>query len=342
MRMGELGEFGMIERLKRLLPAQPVDVVLGIGDDVAVLRTPGGDCLLATCDIQVENIHFRTAEITAHQLGRRLAAVNLSDIAAMGGSPLWALASLALPQATPVAFVEDLFRGLTEELGAAQAVLVGGNLSRIEAVLVIDLFVIGRVAEKALMRRSGARPGDLLLVTGTLGDSRAGLELLQHHAWRVSAAARQRVVNAHQTPAARLREGRALGESGGVRAMLDVSDGLLADCAHLCEASGVGAEIVVERLPVSPACREVAAAAGVDPGDWALAGGEDYELLFASAPESEAAIHRALQRAGGVPARVIGRVLPREERIRVRWPDGTVRPAAGHVGWDHFRGEREA
>jgi len=337
MRIGELGEFGIIERIARSLPSAGDSVVVGIGDDVAVLRTSAEHYLLATCDIQVENVHFVRSATTPYQLGRKAIAINLSDIAAMGGQPDWALVSLALPQDTLVEFVDELYRGMADQLSSAGASLVGGNLSKIEHTMVIDIFLLGQAKAGQFLCRKGAREGDLILVTGTLGDSRAGLELLHSPELPVSAAVRQRVSAAHLTPQPRLIEGRILAETGLVHAMLDVSDGTLGDLRHICEASGVGAEIWPMDLPISAATREVAAAAGKNAVDWALTGGEDYELLFTVAPADALRLQKELEVKTGTGARTIGRILPVAEGIRLRHADGSVESHGALSGWDHFQ-----
>jgi thiamine-monophosphate kinase len=337
MRIRELGEFGVIERIARLLPGQAADVVVGIGDDVAVLRTSDQDYLLATCDIQVEQVHFVRSAITPYQLGRKVIAINVSDVAAMGGWPSWALVSLAMPPDTEVAFVDELYRGMVEQLQAAGAAIVGGNLSRIDGPMVIDLFLLGRCTANQLICRRGARPGDVLLVTGTLGDSRAGLELLLHPEWTVTEAARRQALAAHLMPQPRLLEGRVLAQTGRVTAMLDVSDGTLSDLNHICKASDVGAEIVLADLPTSPACQEVARVAAQDPTEWALTGGEDYQLLFTVDACNVERVQRELEAGTGTSGRVIGRMLAPELGMVLRYPDGSVRPPEGVVGWDHFQ-----
>jgi thiamine-monophosphate kinase len=340
MRIGELGEFGIIDRIARCLPGGDDSVIVGIGDDVAVLRTAAEHYLLATCDIQVENIHFVQSATTPYQLGRKAIAINLSDIAAMGGQPSWALVSLALPQDTLVEFVDELYRGMADQLNGTGASLVGGNLSKIEQGIVIDVFLLGQAKAGQFLCRKGARQGDLILVTGTLGDSRAGLELLHSPELPVSEAARQQVSAAHLTPQPRLLEGRILAEFGLVHAMLDVSDGTLGDLRHICEAGGVGAEIWPTDLPISAATREVAAAVGRNEVDWALTGGEDYELLFTAAPADSSRLQKELAEKSGTPARVIGRILPAAEGIRLRHADGRVQSHEALSGWDHFQ-ERE-
>jgi thiamine-monophosphate kinase len=337
IHISQLGEFGLIRRIKESLPAPPAEVVVGIGDDVAVLRIPGSEYLLATCDAQVENVHFVRGKITPYQLGRRIAAINLSDIAAVAGTPLWALASLALPGELPTDFVDALYEGMSEQLSLAGAAIVGGNLSRIDETMVIDLCLLGKVEHQKLLLRSGARVGDLILVTGWLGDSRAGLELIRRPELIVSEHSRSQVEQRHLVPQPRVREGQQLGASLLVHSMVDVSDGLLGDIGHVCRASQVGAEIWLERLPVSSACKEVAQVAGEDVSGWAVGGGEDYELLFTVSPESSAEIQDMLKETTEASCHVVGRVLDAREGIRVCLDSGKILPLHGKSGgWDHF------
>ncbi|MGD9503341.1 MAG: thiamine-phosphate kinase [Syntrophobacteraceae bacterium] len=339
MRINELGEFGLVERITRLLPpgARP-DVVVGIGDDVAVLRTSGPRHLLATCDVQVEGVHFLRERTTPRQLGRKTVAINVSDMAAAGGSPLWALVSLALPPDVPVDFVDELYLGMGEELQTAGAAVVGGNLTRSDGGgIVIDLFLMGDIAPEHLVLRTGAKEGDLLLVTGSPGDSRAGLELTLHPGIRVSEESARRALDRHLAPTPRLKEGQALARSGLVHAMMDVSDGLLGDLGHICRASKVGAEVWTADLPVTAASAEIAAAAGARRIDWVLTGGEDYELLFTTAPESAPRLQSLLEKETGTPAHVIGCILPESSGIQLLLPDGRRAPhGEGPIGWDHF------
>lgn len=341
MRISEIGEFALIDRIARLLPSAPASVVVGIGDDVAVLRTAAGKYLLATCDVQVENVHFLPEKITSYQLGLKIAAINLSDIAAMGGTPDWALVSLVLPEHRPVSFVEDLYRGMQEQLAAAGAAIVGGNVSKAHADVIIDFFLMGHVEPPNLLCRSGAREGDAIMVSGSLGDSRAGLELLRNPDLQPPPNIRDRAIAKHLTPQPRLREGQALGRCGRVHAMADVSDGLIGDLGHICRASNLGAEIWLAEAPVGSACAQVAAAAGADPLEWALAGGEDYELLFTAAPEAARDIEDWLLQETGTVCRVIGRMTRAANGIRILTADGGHWEGADHLsGWDHFAVQR--
>jgi thiamine-monophosphate kinase len=341
MLISQLGEFGLIQRIKDSLPTPPPEVVVGIGDDVAVLQTSGSEYLLATCDVQVENVHFSRDAITPYQLGRKIAAINLSDIAAMAGTPLWALVSLALPQDLDVAFVDALYEGMQEQLQIAGAAIVGGNLSRIDANIVVDLCLLGRVAPENLLLRSGARRGDLILVTGWLGDSKAGLELIRRPDLTVSEKSRRLLEQRHLMPQPRLIEGRELGASSLVHAMVDVSDGLVSDLRHICRASHVGAEIWMDSLPISPACMEAARVVGENASIWAMEGGEDYELLFTVPPGSSAEIQRIVEEEAGTCCHVLGRILDEAEGMRIRLENGTSTALSEKsAGWDHFRAVR--
>jgi thiamine-monophosphate kinase len=338
MKISELGEFGLIDRIKRFVPASSADVVVGIGDDVAVLQTEGGSYLLATCDAQVQNIHFLPGKSTPYQLGRKIVAINVSDIAAMGGSPAWALVSLGLPSDTEVDYVDELYRGMQEQMEAAGACIVGGNMSGTRSEVMLDLFLLGHVLPDHLVCRSGAKEGDLVLVTGELGDSRAGLELIRSPGVRVSDRAYEVAMRRYLTPQPRLSEGQALGRSRKVHAMLDVSDGLVSDLGHICRASKVGAEIWVQDVPLGYSCQEVAAAAGLDALHWALTGGEDYELLFALPPSAAPQVQALVLEETGTTSRVIGRITSGTETIDILSPDGSRRSLT-RKGWDHFHAQ---
>ena len=337
MLVREIGEFGLIDRIAAMLPKQSAGVIKGIGDDVAVLDTSGPEYLLATCDIQVEGVHFLRDAITPYQLGRRVAAINVSDIAAKGGQPRWAIVSLAIPGDMEVGYVEELYRGMREQLELAGASVCGGNLSRMKSVVILDFTLLGLVAPERLILRSTAGLGDAILLTGSPGESRAGLELIRRPDLTISPSARQRLLERHLCPRPRLAEGQFLARSGLVTSMLDVSDGVIGDLAHICEASGKGAEIVAADLRVSPEVREAALAAGADCLEWVLSGGEDYELMFTADPEAVPGLQEMLLEKTGTSCAQIGRITD-GAKVILRLSDGTrIVPAA--KGWDHFGGE---
>jgi thiamine-monophosphate kinase len=310
-RVKDLGEFGLIERIARSAGrAKGADVVLGIGDDGAILRLRAGEELVVTTDAAVSGVHFRLDQETPRTAGRRAAVACLSDLAAMGARPLGVLLALALPPATPSATALALVRGVLAEARRAGASLVGGNVTRAREISLTPT-ALGAVRRGCALRRSSGRAGDRLFVTGTLG--RSALE-----------RARGRV---RHVGAARIAAGRSLLGLAGVGACIDVSDGLAADLAHLARASGLAARLDPARLPLPAgfpaACRELRR----DPLRLALAGGEDYELLFSLRTRGPGV--EALRRRLGVRVTEIGAL----ERGR----PGSLRGLpAGTSGWRHF------
>lgn len=336
MRISELGEFGLIARIAEMVGEPGEDVVAGIGDDAAVVRTEGDKYLIATCDILVEGVHFIKDKITPYQLGRKAVAINVSDIASMGGMPKQLWVSLVLPQDTEVEYVDAMYEGMKEETGRCGSDIVGGNIARSPSGLIVDTFLTGEVEPACLLLRSGAQVGDLVLVTGHVGDSAAGLALLLHSSAGCDEAHRQKVLEAHLTPTPRLKEGRTIAKSGIATAMIDVSDGTLNDLGHICERSEVGARVWAERLPISDAAWAVAKAAGGDPLGWALSGGEDYELLLTVPPDKAEELAALVREETGTPVAVIGEILPAEEGMQVIGKGGK-RLSLERGGWNHFR-----
>lgn len=333
MRIRDIGEFGLIDRIAAVAGAADGTVV-GIGDDTAVLDMGGDRLLLATVDIQVEERHFIRWRTAPYDLGRRTAAINLSDIGAMGGTPRWALVSLALPSDLEVAWVEELYRGLRDELGSFGAAVVGGNLSGSDTI-VIDLTLLGDVPRESVMRRDGARPGDEVLVTGHLGASAAGRFALDA-GLDVSGPAVSAVVSAHQRPVPRVGEGQAIARAGCASAMIDLSDGLAGDVLHITDASHAGVQIDLDQLPIAPETREVARRLGLDPVRLAVTGGEDYELLVISPPGKAARAQAVAQAVAGISLTRIGAIQPASEGC-VFVTGATTSAPINAGGWDHFR-----
>ena len=339
MRIDELGEFALIARLTAGLPSR-ADVALGVGDDAALLNLSGfaaDSLLVATCDAQIERQHFTLGVATPEEAGHKALAVNLSDLAAMGAEPLWALVSLLLPRALDVATLDGVYAGLRSLAARYSVALVGGNVAATDGPLAIDVTALGRVPRDQALTRAGGGPGDLVLVTGMLGAAAAGV-LLQGGDARldaVSGEAKAHARAAQVSPQPRVAEGRALAASGVVTAMLDVSDGLAADLGHLCAASNAGAELDADVIPVDPAASDVAAALGRDALQLALEGGEDYELLFTVPPARLEQALAVVAEARGV-ARVIGRLTEPGSGLRIRFVDGRIEHLAAR-GWDHVR-----
>lgn len=327
MKLADLGEFGFIDRIARSIPAA-AGVRLGIGDDCAALSLPPGELLLTTTDLLIEQVHFRHDWTDLRTLGRKSVAVNVSDIAAMGGTPRHLFLGLAVPVGMSVENLDDFVAGFLEAARHYGATLVGGDTCRSPGPLLISVTAEGAVPERELVRRSGARPGDAVYVSGTLGDSGLALQLLLAGQTPEPFLARR-----HHDPEARTGLGRALAQAAIPTAMIDISDGLLADLGHILEASQVGATIEAAALPLSEPFRRALAQESALL-DLALAGGEDYELLFTVPPEREADLAE-LARSTGVPTTRLGRITGPKEGLIVLDRDGRPIPPR-KTGYDHF------
>jgi thiamine-monophosphate kinase len=342
MNISALGEFELIARLTAGLTSR-ADIGLGIGDDCAILDLSSDHHLLATCDSQVEGIHFTLHTSTPEQIGRKALAITLSDIAAMGGVPHYALVSLILPPQLPVAVLDSLYAGLRLEAEQYATAIVGGNIASAgqSNQLTIDITLLGTVECGQAIRRDGARVGDILCVTGSLGDSAAGLYTLLHPSPSYPQEAQEFLRTIHRMPRPRIYEGRVLSQMGRqvVTAMLDISDGLSGDLGHLCERSHVGARVDLAHLPLSPKLHIVAESVSHDPFHWALHGGEDYELLFTVSPGNECKVIEAVQSVTGTLVTVIGSILPSNEGMRLLYPDGREEQLMV-ASWDHLKAQR--
>ena len=337
MRISEIGgETGLIERLRATYAGTAgSNLALTIGDDAAVLDVPAGLQVVVTTDLLVEGIHFRRDWSDFYSIGWKAAAANLSDLAAMGADPTFTFVSLALPPEETVESVERLYDGLGDCLGRYGARLAGGDTNRTPHGLALNITQLGTILSGQALKRTGAKVGDIVLVTGTLGASAAGLALLeQHGAVRAEKECRS-LVQAHRRPQPRVVAGRALRETGLVHCCMDLSDGLAADLPKLCAASGVGAQVEVSRLPVSDDLAATAPQLGRPAWEFALSGGEDYELLLSVASADVEAVTAAAD-AAGTALTPIGEIT--RTGLRFVGPDGAALPAATG-GWDHFAGE---
>lgn len=337
VRLSELGEFDLIRRLTSGLETR-VDVVVSVGDDAAVLEPVAGEHLVATIDAQVEGRHFLLSASSPEAIGHKALAVNLSDIAAMGATPKWALISLLTPTDTTVSIIDGVYRGLRELARRFDVAIVGGNVSSTDGPLTIDVALLGQVVSGRTLLRSGARVGDAVLVTGALGAAAAGVLTLSsppHGTGPLDAAPVRQARDAMERPWPLVREGEALARTGSVTAMLDVSDGLAADLAHLCAASGVGAVLDASAIPIHPAAFAVARAYHRDPLGLALTGGEDYQLLFTAPPEDVSRIRETLI-ACGCASTLIGEIREALAGVTIRGGDGALTPLEPK-GWDHLR-----
>ena len=331
----DTGEFGLIARIDELLKREGVQapgVSLGIGDDTASFKARPGYEVLVTCDCVVEGRHFLSRHISAMNLGRRSMMLNISDIGAMGGHPLYALISLGLKNETLVKDIENLYRGFLFELNPFGASIIGGNLTKSGDGIFIDITLIGEVEEGRAVRRSGATPGDVILVTGYPGHSAAGLQLLLQSL----ASEDHPLVRAYNNPSHRAREGRAVALTGCATAMIDTSDGFLGDLGHICEESKVGALLVQEKFPVSNELREAANILKQAPHEIFLRDSDDYQLIITCRPKDVERVRSAIALTYEGPVTEVGQVRPPEEGLRVLLADGSEQTLSAK-GWDHFR-----
>ena len=331
-------EFELIDAFARRIRragAQPRGVVVGVGDDAAVLRPNAREDLVVTTDSLVEGVHFERRWLYGVNLGRRLAAVNLSDIAAMGAEARFALVSFTIPRGTPQSFVEDIERGAVAMLARYGAQVVGGNVTSTRGPLVCDMTIIGACARGRAWKRD-ARAGDVIIVAGEIGAAAAGVELLR--SGKKSGA----LVSAYTRPVPRLDVSRALSGAyprASIRGAIDVSDGLSSDLIHLCESGKVGCDVHAHALPIGRGVRAFCLARGEDPANWVLHAGEDYALVLAVARRHAPEVCRVLRRTR-VRSAIIGkftrergvyRIIETGSRVRLFRPGG----------WDHLKKARQ-
>ena len=320
-------EFDLIKTLARVSARKRADVIVGIGDDAAVLRFSARADVVVTTDSMVEGTHFQRGWLTPREIGWRLAAANLSDMAAMGAEPKHALISLMFPRGFSSKQAEGIQRGAVEHLSKHNASVVGGNIASTSGPLTVDMTLIGTCARSAAWTRR-ARKGDAIVLAGTIGSAAAGVVALKKG--KLGAAA---VVRAYKHPVPRIDVARALSGNAAIHGAIDISDGLSSDLIHICEASGVGCEIDATALPIPRAVREFCAKRRIDAIRFALHAGEDYALLLSVAPQRAREVCRILTDAG-VPATVIGIFTGSAGVFGILHKGRVYRFKA--QGWDHF------
>lgn len=326
MTVADLGELALIERIRAKLAPPPAFVVIGIGDDAAVVEPARNALEVMTTDCQVEGVHFDRMFVGADDIGHRALAVNLSDLAAMGAAPRVALLSLVLPPALPVASVDGLLDGMTALAGRVRMSIVGGNIARSPGPLIVDMTAIGSVHRRCVLTRAGARAGDDLYVTGTLGGSAAGLRVLQSalsaRPLRTDTPAADKLIMRYRRPEPRTRFGMLLGRNRAASACIDLSDGLADGVRQLGQASGLGAVVDGDALPI---------AEGATLRD-ALSGGEDYELLFAVSPRKRARLTSVRRLVKDLAVTRVGRLTG--DRAMILSRNGSTEELPG--GFVHF------
>ncbi len=317
-------------KLRALFAAAAPDVPMAIGDDAALIEALPGQQGVWTTDLLLEGVHFRRDWQEPRQLGRKSLAVNLSDIAAMGARPRYALLSIACPHDTPVEFIMEFCRGFAALADESEVTVIGGDTTASTDGLVVSVTVGGHVPAGRAILRSGAAAGDAILVTGHIGDAAAGLQLLQAgHAGDYPG-----LVAAFLEPRARLEAAAAAAKAGAL-AMTDLSDGLASDLRHICEESGTGAMVEPELLPISDQLKAAADRFGWDREAMMLTGGEDYELLFTLPGDLALQLKPLIAKAASIPVTIIGEIMPAEYGIRLVGRDGAGRPMPPR-GYEHF------
>ena len=339
-RSSPRSEFDFINSLRqRVASLTTQSLVAGIGDDAAVIRNTEGRETVVTADLLVEDIDFRRTTTPPYLLGHKALAVSLSDIAAWGARPLWSLVSIGVPDDVwQTDFVERLYDGLLELANRYGVRLIGGDTSRTTDNIVIDSIVTGECAAGMSVKRSGAKPGDHIFVTGSLGAAAAGLRLIERGAHLAEQTLGDdetqkldHILLRQLRPEPRVGWGLVLGEERLATSMIDLSDGLSSDLNHLCEASGVGALIDSSLLPVDDRVQELCGRRALDPLQLALHGGEDFELLFTVAPENAARLPRKVD---GVEIKRIGTIQSASEGVKISEGARTWELKPG--GWMHF------
>jgi thiamine-monophosphate kinase len=316
--------------IKGINPDHSSALLKGIGDDCAVLRQSRARATLVTVDSLVRAVHFDLAWHPPYLLGRKAAAVNISDIAAMGGTPCFALLSIAAPADCQQKFLDEFMAGFLALLAEFDVQLIGGDTVS-SRELMFSITLIGEMAEEEIIYRSGAQIGDLVWVSGFLGQAGMGLELCQNYPGHKKSW--PKLIAAHLDPYPQVKLGRILAASRLVTAMLDISDGIATDLAHICASSSVGAEINATSLPISPALKEAAAQLDLDPLQPVLQGGEDYQLLFTSPAAERNSLQQLVKQQTGLEIYCIGEIVGKKG-VRLLTSDGCLNDIT-FQGYEH-------
>ncbi|MFQ5768926.1 MAG: thiamine-phosphate kinase [bacterium] len=334
MKLGEIGEFGLIEQIKDLVNSPSENLIMSIADDAAAFKVGKEQIYLLTTDAFIEGVHFNLSYFTFYELGWRILSANFSDIAAMAGWPKFALVTLGLPADVEVKAVEELYRGMKTLADEYKTAIVGGDTTRSPDRIFLALTVIGQIAKNKLTPRSGAEMGDSIFVTGNLGGANAGLRALSSQ----DVGLKEKFVLSvakHLMPAPRLREAAFLVDNFTVHAMIDISDGLASDLHHICKLSDVGALVYERRIPIAQETQSVAENFKENSLDYALYGGEDFELLFTVPKEIEGDISSKFLKRFGLNCTKIGHITQKSKGIVLQRLNGEqlVLP---QKGFDHF------
>jgi thiamine-monophosphate kinase len=333
MKLSDLGEFGLIDQIKKIVADHAKNVLIGIDDDAAAVQISPGKILLATTDAFIEGVHFDLQYFNFYQLGWRALAANLSDIAAMGGQPRSALASFALPPQLEVQSALDFYRGMKALGDEFQTAIIGGDTTQSPERIFISITVLGEADPDKVCRRSGAQIGDAIFVTGDLGGSAAGLRVLQSGEDKLKSKFPAAVAK-HLTPRPRVHEAQFLVERFPLHALIDISDGLASEVHHICRLSNAGALVDQNKIPIHPQTRAAAKHFGDDPLDNALNGGEEFELLFTAPAGVAQQLRNDFFKKFNLPCSEIGVIREKSHGVILRSRGGES--ALLQKGFDHF------
>ena len=329
-----LGEFSLIDRLSRKFKHQVENTVLQIGDDCAVYSSSKNQ--LVSTDALVENIHFKLSTISPELLGKKAIAVNLSDIAAMGGVPTRILITLGISKKISTSFLDKLYKGIHKICKLYNVELSGGDTVSSPKSFFISITVIGETRKGKLFTRKGANKGDLIFTTGTLGDSSLGLKILSNKRWKYASQSRTHLLDKHFNPTPRILESQLLIRSAlKVTSMIDISDGLAQDLHHICKQSEAGAIIYEEKLPQSPAFSKVCTDNKLKCLPLILNGGEDYELLFTLPPDGVKKLYRQFEKAKALVTH-IGEITESSKKVSLLKKNGKKIILPQSSGFNHF------
>lgn len=346
--ISEIGEFGLIERLKKKCNEMRISekvtrrIVLGIDDDTSVTRPDPGMLQLTTSDLLIEGVHFDLTYTSMKHLGWKLMVANLSDIAAMGGVPVHAVITVALPAKISVEMVDDLYDGIIQAAETYSCAIIGGDTNTSIGNTMVSAAITGEVPDRFLKRRKGAKPGDLVCVSGTLGLSHAGLKVLlrekkrflesrQNDEFTSQLGEYSNAVTKHLAPKARFDVSMIAAQKDWVHAMIDISDGLAPDLRHICKQSAVGAVIHEDKIPIDPQVVKIAAEFNEGAAEYALFGGEEYEILFTADPEFRNELSQHVPDIS-----IIGEITDDIEKITLVQKNGETKTLMSG-GYDHFR-----
>lgn len=337
MKLKDIGEFGFIEKIASGCLIRPQNILKAVGDDAAAFTMRSDEVILLTTDMLVERVHFLRHATSGFNLGYKSLAVNLSDIAAMGGTAKEAFVSIAIPGNCSVEYLEDLYNGMKTLAREFDVNILGGDTTSSKTDLILNISLVGSVPENEILCRDAAQPGDIIFSTGCLGDSKAGLHLILNNIPTDSQELKS-LFDAHILPKPCLREGRFLASQRGLHAAIDISDGLSSDLGHILKQSRVGARLYADKIPISANLRRFCERFAFNALEYALSGGEDYTLAGTLSRDRSEQIARDYFKTFEQPLYLIGEITD-SGKAEIIFPDGQHHVMTAS-GWDHFKSEK--